>query len=338
MRFGYREVCLEHETGPRHPESPDRLRAIRQALSDRHEVEYVAADSATLEHVHGVHDEEYVDALETFCARGGGNWDADTVASDGTWDAALASAGLAKWAAHDALEGSDGRQTPFSLGRPPGHHAVEDDAMGFCFFNNAAVAAQSAIDSGKAERVVIFDWDVHHGNGTQDIFYDQGDVFYVSIHEEGLYPGTGHVDEIGERDGKRTNMNIPFPPGTTHHAFLEALESVIGPAIETFDPDLCIVSAGFDAHEHDPISRMRVSTEGYGLLTDAVRDIATNTDAALAFVLEGGYGLDTLSSSVRMVHEVFDGYQPTREEDNEITDQAQSVLESVRDEGFPGVE
>jgi len=336
MNFGYRETCLRHDTGRRHPESPDRLRAIRRALTECHGVEYVAADDAELERVYAVHDEEYVDAFETFCARGGGNWDADTVASGDSWDAALASAGLAEWAAREAVGGADGRDTPFSLGRPPGHHAVEDDGMGFCFFNNAAVAAQSAIDAGDAERVVIFDWDVHHGNGTQDIFYDQGDVFYVSIHEDGLYPATGEIDETGDDDGEGTTMNIPFPPGTSGAAYLAAVTELIGPAMAAFDPDLFVVSAGFDAHEHDPISRMHVSTEGYGRLADAVRTITDDIDAALAFVLEGGYGLDTLSDSVHMVHEVFDGYQPAPD-DGDVSEDAREILRNVQEQGFDGL-
>jgi acetoin utilization deacetylase AcuC-like enzyme len=336
MKFGYRDVCLEHETGPRHPESPDRLRAIRRALADRHGIDYVDAPSVDRERVTAVHDEAYVAELETFCADGGGDWDADTVAVEETWDAALASAGLAEWAAEAALDGADGRQTPFSLGRPPGHHATVDDAMGFCFVNNAAVAARSVIDDGIADRVAIFDWDVHHGNGTQDIFYDAGDVFYASIHERGLYPGTGHVEETGSGDAEGTTLNVPFPPGTTETAYLDVLVDVIGPEFVAFDPDLLLVSAGFDAHEHDPISRMRVSTEGYGHLTNAVREIADQSDAALGFVLEGGYGLEPLSESVRMIHEVFDGYSPVPADD-EIRDSAREVIDEVRAEGFgPG--
>jgi len=336
MKYGYSDTCLDHETGPRHPESPDRLRAIRRGLADAHGVEYVDADPAGRERVEAVHDTEFLDALELFCERGGGNWDADTVASDGTWEAARASAGLAEWAAHEGVAGADGRQTPFAIGRPPGHHAEFGEAMGFCFFNNAAVAAQAVIDEGDAERVAIFDWDVHHGNGTQDIFYDQGDVFYVSIHEDGLYPGTGDIDETGEGDGVGTTMNIPFRPGTTTAAYVAALEELIEPALSEFDPDLVLVSAGFDAHQHDPISRMRVSTEGFGCLAEQVRAVADEAGAGLAFVLEGGYGLDTLSESVRKVHEVFDGYEPMGPEEA-VSDAAREVMSAVREE-FPVLE
>ena len=332
MRFGYREECLDHETGPRHPESPDRIVAIRRALAGQHGVEYVEADPATESRVATVHDPDYVAAVRSFCEDGGGSWDADTVAVAATWEAALASAGLATWVAGEALAGADGRETPFSLGRPPGHHAVADDAMGFCFINNAAVAAQHAIDEGGADRVAILDWDVHHGNGTQDIFYDRGDVYYASIHERGLYPGTGAVEERGAGDGDGTTLNVPFPPGNGDAAYLATIEEVIGPALAAFDPDLLLVSAGFDAHEHDPISRMRVTTEGYGLLTDALRDLADRTDAGLGFVLEGGYGLDTLSDSVVMVHEVFDGRVPL-DPSGDVGESAREVLEALRDQG-----
>jgi acetoin utilization deacetylase AcuC-like enzyme len=334
MRYGHREVCLDHETGRRHPESPDRIRAVRRALADHHGVTYAEGGLAAVENVLAVHDGDYVDDLREFCADGGGNWDADTVAVEETFEASLASAGLAEWAVTAALDGASGRKTPFSLGRPPGHHAVGDDAMGFCFFNNAAVAAQTALDErAGVDRVAILDWDVHHGNGTQDIFYDRGDVFYVSIHESGLYPGTGKVHETGEGEGEGANLNVPFPPGTTHDAYLTALGDVVAPALYGFDPDLLVISAGFDAHEHDPISRMRVSTEGYGLLTDRVRAIADETDAALAFVLEGGYDLDTLASSVSMVHEVFDGYEPV-EAGAEVGSSARNVIDGVAEQGF----
>ncbi|GAA0210312.1 histone deacetylase family protein [Halobaculum roseum] len=312
MRFGYSEACLDHDTGDRHPENPDRLRAIREGLKRKHGVEYVEADPASRAAIDAVHESGYVDEVVDFCESGGGNWDPDTVASGGTWDAARAAAGQAQWAAEEALAdaGAPGRDTPFALGRPPGHHAVYDDAMGFCFVNNAAVAAQSALDDAGADRVAIFDWDVHHGNGTQDIFYDRGDVLYASIHEDGLYPGTGDETEVGEGAGEGTTLNVPLPAGAGDADFLLAIDDLLDPVLDRFDPDLLIVSAGFDAHRHDPISRMRVSSEGYALMADRVRTIAEEIDAGLGFVLEGGYGLDTLSEGVAMVHETFDGRPP----------------------------
>jgi acetoin utilization deacetylase AcuC-like enzyme len=330
MQFGYNETCLEHDTGSRHPETPDRLRAIRRALAKRHGVEYVESDPVEQTRVEAVHDPDYVSEIKQFCENGGGNWDPDTVASAATWDATLASAGLAEWAAREAVAGASGRETTFALGRPPGHHAVADDAMGFCFVNNAAVAAQTLIDDGDAERVAIFDWDVHHGNGTQDIFYDRGDVFYASFHEDGLYPGTGKVAETGEGGGEGTTLNVPLAAGAGDGDYTYAIDETLAPAVERFDPDLFVVSAGFDAHRHDPISRMRVSTEGYAVLTDRVRDIARETEAGLTFVLEGGYGLDTLSDGVSIVHETFDGRRPI-EPDEGPNEKTELLVSDVRE-------
>ncbi|WP_135533942.1 histone deacetylase family protein [Halostella pelagica] len=330
MKFGYSEVCLDHDTGTRHPETPDRLRAIREGLKREHGVSYVDASSADPAAVEAVHDPEYVAKFREFCDDGGGNWDPDTVAVERTWDAALKSAGLAQWAAETALAGEDGRRTPFAIGRPPGHHAVTDDAMGFCFVNNVAVAAQAALDNDAGvDSVAVIDWDVHHGNGTQEIFYDRDDVFFVSIHEDGIYPGTGEVDETGEGAGGGYTMNVPLPAGSGDAEYAGVAETVVTPALVDFDPDLLLVSAGFDAHRHDPISRMRVSTEGYGVLTDRVRSIADDTDAALGFVLEGGYGLDVLAEGVRMVHEVFDGRSPV-EPENEVNDDVDELRDELR--------
>jgi len=330
MQFGYSEDCLAHEPGERHPESPDRLRAIRERLKTKHGVSYIEAARVGVDEIASVHDREYVESVKEFCENGGGNWDPDTTAVEETWDAVCRSAGLACWAVETALEGATGRETPFSLGRPPGHHAVPKDAMGFCFANNAAIAAQQAIEDDRydVDRVAIYDWDVHHGNGTQDIFYDRDDVLFISTHEDGLYPGTGTIGETGKGDGDGTTMNIPLPAGTADAGCLEAVDGPIAAVIEDYDPDLLIISAGFDAHRHDPISRIRLSTEAYALLTDRFRTLAADTDAALAFVLEGGYGLEVLADSVAIVHETFDGREPI-EPDSEPESDVTAVLKKV---------
>ncbi|ELY56628.1 histone deacetylase family protein [Natronolimnohabitans innermongolicus] len=330
MQFGYSEVCLAHDPGSRHPETPDRLRAIRERLKKKHGVEYVEADPCDLDRMAAVHDREYLESVREFCADGGGSWDPDTTAVEETWDAVRHSTGLACWAVDEALEGATGRETPFSIGRPPGHHAVYDDAMGFCFVNNAAVAAQYALDTDEydVDRVAIVDWDVHHGNGTQDIFYDREDVYFVSIHEQGLYPGTGAIDETGEDAGAGTTMNVPMPAGTDDGEYLAAVEGPIVRALTDFDPDLLLISAGFDAHRHDPISRIRLSTEAYALMADRLRTLAADVDAALAFILEGGYGLDVLADSVAIVHETFDGREPI-EPDSDCGENAKSALADV---------
>ncbi|MFC3958896.1 histone deacetylase family protein [Halovivax cerinus] len=328
MRFGYSDVCLRHDPGPRHPESPARLDAIRDRLARAHGVSYVESDPAAASVVEAVHDPAYVSRFREFCADGGGDWDPDTTAVEASWDAALQSAGLACWAAEEAMAGDIGRETPFSIGRPPGHHAVADDAMGFCFFNNVAVAAQHAIDEAGAERVAILDWDVHHGNGTQDVLYDRGDVFFASIHEDGLYPGTGAVDETGEGAGEGTTMNVPMPDSAADAAYLAVFDDLLEPALRDFDPDLLLVSAGFDAHRHDPISRVRLTTEAYALMTDRARSIAETVGAGLGFVLEGGYSLDVLADSVALVHETFDGREPI-EPDDGYDDGVDALLDDV---------
>lgn len=328
MQFGYRDVCLDHDTGARHPETADRLRAIRRALETQHGTNYVSPSSADVAALERVHDPDYVAAVAEFCASGGGRWDQDTVAVEATYDAARASAGLAEWAAETALDGADGRDTPFAVGRPPGHHAERTEAMGFCFFNNAAVATETARLREDCDRVAIFDWDVHHGNGTQDIFLDSGDVLYVSVHERGIFPGTGEKGQTGTGAGEGATLNVPYPGGCGDPAYAAAIDRAVAPAVGRFDPDLLLVSAGFDAHRNDPISRMRVSTDGYGAMATRVRELASDIDAALSFVLEGGYGLDALASSVRTIDKTFGGYEPVPEE-GEPSEKARSVLEAV---------
>ena len=330
MRFGYREACLRHDTGARHPETADRLRAIKRGLAKEHGVVYEEGRLATVEEVTAVHDDAYVEEVESFCDDGGGTWDADTVAVEATWEAALAAAGLSVRAATAALDGADGRETPFAIGRPPGHHAEYDDAMGFCFFNNVAVAAAAALERDNVDRVAVFDWDVHHGNGTQDIFYDDDSVFYASVHERGLFPGTGNLRETGTGAGQGTTLNVPYPGGCGDPEYLAAVDETVAPAVRRYDADLLLVSAGFDAHRKDPISRQRVSTEGYGFLARRMRELADACDAPLAFVLEGGYGLEALAESVRKLNAVFDGYTPAPIE-GEPNDRAANVIEDVRE-------
>ena len=329
MNFGYSDTCLEHDTGARHPETADRLRAIREGLKRKHGVTYVEPDPAAVDAIERVHDADYVRELREFCADGGGDWDPDTVAVEESWDAILQSAGLAQWVAESALDGDQGRSAPFSLGRPPGHHAVEDDAMGFCFVNNVSVAADYALAERDLDRVAVVDWDVHHGNGTQDIWYDDDRVFFASLQESGLYPGTGGMDETGEGDGEGATLNLPLPAGAGDADYATAIEDVVAPAIERYDPGLVVVSAGFDAHRHDPISRMRVSTEGYAIMTDQLRALGDRVDAPIGFVLEGGYGLDVLAEGVAMVHETFDGRDPIPT-DEDVDDDVEELLDEAK--------
>lgn len=295
--------CLDHDPAP-HPESPARLRALLDTLDDRG----LATDSAppaSRAALTAVHDPDYLDELQAFCAAGGGRWDADTHAVPETYEAARVSAGLAV----RAVTTADG--PAFALGRPPGHHALADDAMGFCFLNNVAVAVERALagverdsggdgdDGSTPERVAVVDWDVHHGNGTQAHFHDRGDVLYVSVHARDLFPNSGAAAETGTGDGEGTTLNLPVPGAVGDEELLAVYDRVVDPVVRRFDPDLLVASAGFDAHRRDPLSRVRVSTDGFESLAALLGRTVRAVDAAgPAVVLEGGYDPDALAASV----------------------------------------
>ncbi len=262
-----------------------------------------------------MHPTAHLAHIEELSRRGGGTIDSDTVVSEGTFGAALAGAGIASWVAREATPGLDRRELPFGLCRPPGHHARPDKAMGFCFFNNVAIAAELALEAEGTDQVCILDWDVHHGNGTQDVFYDRADVAFASIHEEGLYPGTGAIEETGEGTGAGATLNVPMQAGAGTAAYQAVLEEIVTPWFARHGPDVILVSAGFDAHQHDPISRIGCTTEGFGAFAARVCSMAEAAGAGIGFVLEGGYGLDTLSESIVMINEVCEGYEPVSPEE-----------------------
>jgi acetoin utilization deacetylase AcuC-like enzyme len=240
-----------------------------------------------------VHSPDYLRALEEFVADGGGDLDPDTPTSSGSWSSALHGAGAAL-AAIDALRAGHGTAA-FVACRPPGHHATAGRAMGFCLVNNVAVAAGALRADG--ERVVILDWDVHHGNGTQDIFWDDPDVLYVSMHQWPCYPGTGKADEIGGPGALGLNVNIPLPPGATGDIAVRALDEVAAPVIEDFAPTWVLISAGFDAHRDDPLGGLAWSAGDYAVLTARAVAFAPAAGRVVA-VLEGGYDLAALRHSV----------------------------------------
>ena len=283
-----------HDTPAWHPENKTRLDA---SLAGIHEadltdaVEWRIPELASVDDLARVHDRNYVESIESFCANGGGNLDADTTATPGSWLTARRSAG-AVLGAIDALQ-RDECDVAFAAGRPPGHHAVPDRAMGFCLFNNAAVGAAKLTSQG--ERVAIIDWDVHHGNGTQDMFYDDPNVLYVSTHESPLYPGTGHLRETGKDAGAGTNVNLPFPAGTAGDTFRAAFDEVVIPLVERFAPTWLIISAGFDAHRDDPLAGLSLTSADYADL--ALRLQSLVPARRLMVVLEGGYSLEALTYS-----------------------------------------
>jgi acetoin utilization deacetylase AcuC-like enzyme len=287
-----------HRAPREHPECPERLAAIDAALAAAGlpaRCTPVAARPATRDELVLAHAPAYLDALERTIGQGGSGWlDPDTFYSDGTWTAALLAAGATVDLALKVAAGELDNGAAFV--RPPGHHATRDRAMGFCLINNVAVAA--AVLHARGKRVAIFDWDVHHGNGTEAIFDEEPDVLYTSTHEWPQYPGTGLADYIGTGRGLGATVNVPLPRGTRPDAYLAAYRARIRPAIAAFAPDVILVSAGFDAHVDDPLGGLKLDDDTYETLTRDMLALCPRT----AVILEGGYDLDALaSSSVRVV-------------------------------------
>jgi len=288
---------LRHDTGA-HPEGAGRIPAIERALEQRGWLGYELQEAPQVasEQLNAVHPGHYVDSVRALCEGGGGAFDPDTVASADSYDAALHAAGGACAMVDSLLAGA--ARIGFCGLRPPGHHAEPSQAMGFCLFNNVAVAAQHALDSGQAARVFVFDWDVHHGNGTNDIFHASPQVLFASIHQSPLYPGTGPLQDVGAGQGTGFTMNLPVPPGSGEELWLSLTEHVVMPAARAFAPDLVLVSAGFDAHADDPLAMCRLHAGSFAQLALHVRALAEGLDAPVGAVLEGGYDLRALASSV----------------------------------------
>jgi acetoin utilization deacetylase AcuC-like enzyme len=288
---------LRHDTGA-HPERSARMVAIERELSARdwlgfERLNSPAVDRAALE---AVHPAAYIDAIEQACASGGGHLDLDTVVSPGSFEAALHAAGGAVKMVDLLVD----RTVPcaFSAHRPPGHHALRARAMGFCLFNNIAVAARHALEARGLERVMILDWDVHHGNGTNDIFHESEHVLFVSIHQSPLYPGTGPADDVGSGPGRGFTVNLPVRPGSDDRVFCSLVDRVALPLARVFVPQLVLISAGYDAHRDDPLGECAVTEQGYAAMTRSMRWLGETLEVPVGCVLEGGYSLDALASSV----------------------------------------
>ncbi|MFK2916937.1 histone deacetylase family protein [Dyella koreensis] len=295
LRLYTHPSCLEHDPGPGHAESPARLRAVLQALDqDRFAaIDRIEAPRVTREQLLRVHDAAYVDRiLATVPAAGTVRLDEDTLMSPASTEAALRAAGAAV-AAVDAVMGPRGGHA-FCAVRPPGHHATPDRAMGFCLFNNIAVAAAHALTEHGLKRVAIADFDVHHGNGTQDIFESEPRVLFISSHQSPLYPETGREDERGVGN----IVNAPLSPGDGSYEFRELWEGALLPRLHAFKPQLVLVSAGFDAHRNDPLADLRLGTEDYAWITSRLVDLAhAHAGGRLVSSLEGGYDLQALAAS-----------------------------------------
>jgi acetoin utilization deacetylase AcuC-like enzyme len=299
-----------HDTGA-HPENAGRLRAIDSALEARNwlGLKRIEAPAANREQLERVHTPAHVDSIEELSARGGAPIDLDTIASAGSWDAALHAAGGAAAAAERLLAGSE--SFAFCALRPPGHHAEADRAMGFCLFNNVAVAATHALEACGAERVLMLDWDVHHGNGTEAIFARSDRVLYASIHQSPLYPGTGAAEYVGAGAGEGYTVNLPVPPGAGPDEFLALVQHVVAPIGREYEPDLIAISAGYDAHRADPLASCALDEESYADMSASMRLLGEELDAPILVCLEGGYNPDALAASVAAtVEAITSGHEP----------------------------
>jgi acetoin utilization deacetylase AcuC-like enzyme len=280
---------------PGHPERPERLIAALAGVSDLHlgdELVVAAPYSATRAELSRVHDAEYLERLGTFCYEGGGSLDADTYATHDSWSIAQLAAGAGLSVVNEMEQHRDA--VGFVAVRPPGHHALRDHAMGFCLLNNVAVVAASLRSRG--ERVAIIDWDVHHGNGTQAIFWNDPSVLFVSTHQWPLYPGSGGAREIGGVDALGLTVNIPLPPGATGDVLLRGFDEVAAPVIDEFAPTWVLVSAGYDAHRADPLANLKLSSGDFARVAERVGRVAPT--GRLVLFLEGGYNVEALRGSV----------------------------------------
>jgi acetoin utilization deacetylase AcuC-like enzyme len=291
---------LEHDPRqgvPGHPEQPERVRAIEAALADREWLgwERRKAPAAGEEELMLVHPREHVERIRELCRAGGGTIDLDTFAGERSYEAALHAAGGACAMTRALLAGE--AEVGFCGLRPPGHHAEPERAMGFCLFDNIAVAAALAIAELGLDRVFILDWDVHHGNGTAEIFRRRDDVLFASIHQGGIFPGTGALADAGSGRGEGYTINLPVPAGSEEDVWLSLLEHVVIPAAAGFEPQLVLISAGFDAHRDDPLAECRLETSSFARMACHIRDAAIGWGAPVGAVLEGGYDLAALADS-----------------------------------------
>lgn len=298
--FYYHPDFLQHDTGDGHPERPARLTAIMQHLETTGLLARLQSrqpEAAPPAAIATVHPHGYVAWVQQSCGPRLHMLDSDTVVSQHSMRAAQLAVGAALAAVDQVSAGK--LRNAFCAVRPPGHHAETSTAMGFCLFNNVAIAADWLIRNRRAEKVLIIDWDVHHGNGTQEIFYERGDVFFLSFHEWPLYPGTGREEETGSGAGRGCTRNVPIAPYTPEADYLDRFSAVVTEVHESFKPDFVLISAGFDAHHRDPLAHLRLTETGFARMTELVLNLAQSSAAGrVVSLLEGGYDLNGLAHSV----------------------------------------
>lgn len=294
----YDEIFLTHKAPFSHPENPSRLEVIIQKLKNEkffNDADLIKPAQASEDDLLSVHSKKHLDFVKNSIKENRLMLDPDTYAVKESWDAALAAAGSLINAVDLVM--NKNYKNAFCLVRPPGHHAESNRPMGFCLFNNAAIGAKHANKKYQLDRVIIIDWDVHHGNGTQEIFYDSPEVFYISLHQFPLYPGTGTESERGIGRGKNFNLNFPLPAGTDANEYKNIFNERITPELESYKPQLIILSAGFDAHKDDPLANMLLLDDDYAELTKIIKQFASSENIPIVSALEGGYNLNALANS-----------------------------------------
>ncbi|KXA95828.1 hypothetical protein AKJ65_00510 [candidate division MSBL1 archaeon SCGC-AAA259E19] len=297
----YSDKYLKHFLGRNHPEKPERLEQIikdlRGSKSLLKKIQIVEPSPADQEEIELAHDKSYVEKIKKL-SKSGQMLDLDTPINSDTFDLALLAAGGTASMGRSIVEGE--KKNGFALIRPPGHHATRTSGGGFCYFNNIAITTRKLLKDYGLSKILIFDYDAHHGNGTQDIFYSEEKVLYLSLHQDGrtLYPGTGFPDELGEGDGEGYTVNVPFPPSSNDGNYIAALREFLIPLSKQFNPDFIMVSLGFDSHREDPLTNLEISTDGFEVLAESVIAQAKRfCDGKIGFVLEGGYAVEASADS-----------------------------------------
>lgn len=300
----YDPIYLEHDTDG-HPERKERLTAILERIKlEGLKVEYITPKPATVDQIATIHGRSYIDQVRTICENGGGYLDMDTILSRASYDAALAAAGGAIAAVDAVLNGFG---SAFALVRPPGHHAMPNRGMGFCIFNNVAIAAKHAQGLG-LRKILIVDWDVHHGNGTNAVFYSDKSILYFSTHQFPHYPGTGRATDVGSDGAEGTKVNVPLPSGTGDEGYVMVFKEILEPVAREFKPDIVLVSAGHDPHKDDPLGGMRMTSAGFGAIAGITKRIANDCcQGRIAATLEGGYNLTAQAEAVVAELRAFHG-------------------------------
>ena len=321
---------MDHNMGDFHPESPKRIEAIYQMLDKDILFPYLTIEPrpATEEEIQWVHTSSYVSAIKATSGKERVVLDPDTSTSAKSYEVALLAAGGVLKAIELILQGKI--KNGFAFIRPPGHHAEASRAMGFCLFNNVAVGAEYLLKKHGHKRILVMDWDLHHGNGTQNSFYDRNDVLYFSTHQFPHYPGTGHWSETGQGDGEGFTINVPLSPGKTDSDYLYIFEEILSPVTDRFQPDFILVSAGFDIYEDDPLGGMQITVEGFGALAKALMRLAEkHCKDRILFALEGGYNLQGLSSGSKEVLLQLSGKKETPRIPPKASEAAERELQPI---------